>query len=48
MQIYGLVSEHGKKHEVSVNSVLIKLGVSSSGYYSWKKRKPSGREKRKK
>jgi len=27
--------------------VLIKLGVSSSGYYSWKKRKPSGREKRK-
>ena len=27
--------------------MLIKLGVSSSGYYSWKKRKPSGREKRK-
>ena len=27
--------------------MLIKLGISSSGYYSWKKRKPSDRKKRK-
>ena len=34
-----------KKHEVSVNGVLKKLSVSSSGYYSWKNReKPSRRE----
>ena len=33
-----------KKHEVSVNSVLKKLSVSSSGYYSWKNREKPSRE----
>lgn len=36
-----------KKRKVSVNSVLKILGVSTSGYYSWKKRKPSKQEIRK-
>ncbi|MYL58016.1 IS3 family transposase [Virgibacillus halodenitrificans] len=36
-----------EKRKVSVNSVLKILGVSSSGYYSWKKRVASDQEKRK-
>lgn len=37
-----------EKRKVSVNSVLKILGVSKSGYYSWKKREPSKQEIRKK
>lgn len=37
-----------KKRKISVNSVLKILGVSTSGYYSWKKRIPSKQEIRKK
>lgn len=37
-----------QKRKISVNSVLKKLGVSTSRYYSWLKRKPSNQEKRKK
>lgn len=37
-----------KKRKISVNSVLKILGVSTSGYYSWKKRTPSNQEIRKK
>lgn len=37
-----------EKRQISVNSVLKLLGVSPSGYYSWKKRKPSNRTLRKK
>jgi len=37
-----------KKRKVSVNSVLKILGVSTSGYYSWKKREPSKQKVRKK
>mgnify|MGYP003472929547 CR=1 FL=1 len=32
------------KHHVSVSGVLRILGVSRSGYLSWKKRKPSSTE----
>src|SRR5690606_31594609 len=45
--IYTETNEVAKKRKVSVNSVLKILGVSSSGYYSWKKRVPSEQEKRK-
>ena len=34
-----------KKRKVSVNSVLKRLGIFSSGYYSWKKRELSEQEK---
>lgn len=37
-----------KKRKISVNSVLKILGVSTSGYYSWKKRTPSKQKVRKK
>ena len=40
--------EASEKRQISVNSVLKLLGVSPSGYYSWKKRKPSNRSFRKK
>lgn len=36
-----MTKECKERHDISVNSVLKKLGVSSSGYYSWKERKPS-------
>lgn len=36
-----------KERKISVNSVLNLLGVSSSGYYSWVKRKPSHQEMKK-
>lgn len=39
-----MVDGYVKGHEVSVNGVLEKLSVSSSGYYSWKRRGPSSRE----
>lgn len=45
--IYTATDETSKKRNISVNSVLKKLGVSSSGYYSWKKRVPSKQEQRK-
>lgn len=34
------------KHRVSVSGILKYLGVSRSGYNSWKKREPSDTEKR--
>lgn len=36
-----------EKRSISVNSVLRLLGVSTSGYYSYKDRKPSNRSVRK-
>lgn len=35
------------ERRISVNSVLRRLGVSTSGYYSWLKRKPSDQQMRK-
>lgn len=35
-----------EKHRVSVSRILKLLGVSRSGYYAWKKRGPSGSDKR--
>ena len=46
--IFKATDQEAKERKISVNSVLRILGVSSSGYYSWKKRTPSEQEKRKK
>src|SRR5690606_27169726 len=46
--IYTETNRMTKKRKVSVNSVLKILGVSTSGYYSWKKREPSKQKVRKK
>lgn len=46
--IHQETSEMRKKRKISVNSVLKILGVSTSGYYSWKKRIPSKQKTRKK
>ena len=43
-----MIEGYGKEHRISVNSMLKKLGVSSSGYYSWKNRGESEQAKRKK
>ena len=40
------VAELPEKHHVSVSRVLNILGVSRSGYLSWKNRKPSGMEQK--
>ena len=40
------MAELPQKHQVSVSRVLDILGVSRSGYYSWKKRVPSKTEER--
>lgn len=47
--VYEYVTACGQrpeKHRVSVSRILKLLGVSRSGYYAWKKRGPSGSEKR--
>ena len=43
-KIYESVESYEKERKVSVNSVLPKLGVSSSGYYSWKNWEKSRQE----
>lgn len=45
--LYSTTKETSKKRKISVNNVLKYLGVSSSGYYSWLKRKPSKQETKK-
>lgn len=45
---YQSLEEVNKQHRVSVHGVLKYLGVSKSGYYAWKNRKPSRQQLRKK